>query len=415
MHLLALSLALAASTTAQKIDFASIASSHPYTVPFFATGVTTQHISYNPTKAASSVKSYFTAHPWSQWPSSTGLRKRSTCDPQPTGAGPVPTPDTAEAFVAYAPFVKIASSAATPFGYQKTFTALNASNFAYSYLGFTYISSYDPNICSTKCNAMNGCASFNIYYERGPTVEPGTACPNPASTTTIKCAFWGGPVSAANALNDGQWREDFHVVIAGSNGYVRQNGLTCGGQSPKGYSPLAALGNATTVSPLDCNGVESYMGYQAFSDGPFDANLCATVCTAASAYNAAQPVSSGKPQLCKFFTAYILNVNGVGVSQICALYSEYWNSSYSTNFGQWRGEDRYTIDYSFSAYNLTDSGATCPGQAPKAAAAAAAGPAAGLYGSFSSYYGSYPSMPAAGWAAGSWSSSCTSTTKPTGM
>jgi hypothetical protein len=93
------------------------------------------------------------------------------------------------------------------------------------YLGVALLTSYDVNACSAKCNAIKGCNSFNLYHERDPSQEPGTGntCANPCSTTNIKCAFFSGSVSASDATNKGQFRNKFHVVIAGSNGYT--NGL----------------------------------------------------------------------------------------------------------------------------------------------------------------------------------------------
>ena len=107
------------------------------------------------------------------------------------------------------------SNAAVPMGYTQAFSDLQASSQAYGYMGYAVLTRYDSNVCAAKCNAINGCIAFNLYFERDPTVEPGTSCANPASTTTIKCVFWGGPLSVDNALNKGQWRTNFQVVIAG--------------------------------------------------------------------------------------------------------------------------------------------------------------------------------------------------------
>jgi hypothetical protein len=122
--------------------------------------------------------------------------------------------------------------------------------------------SVDSNLCASKCNAINGCISFNLYYERDPSVEPGTGntgCSNPASTTNIKCVFWGGPVNSGNALNNGQWRNQFQVVIAGSNGYVNNTVA----QVP-GYAVATPLGNAAINPPYDSFGFDSYMGSAMF-------------------------------------------------------------------------------------------------------------------------------------------------------
>jgi hypothetical protein len=117
---------------------------------------------------------------------SSTLRRRGTCAAQASGSGPVPSPDTASAFLSYSAFASAASAAATPSGYTQAFKNLNASNNAYGYLGFTNLASYDSEKCASKCNAISGCAAFNLYYERDPSKDPGTGCENPSSTTNIK-------------------------------------------------------------------------------------------------------------------------------------------------------------------------------------------------------------------------------------
>jgi hypothetical protein len=58
-------------------------------------------------------------------------------------------------------------------------------------------------------------------FEGDPSLNPdASSCPNPPSTINIKCVFWGGAATAANANNFGQWRDNFQVLIAGSNGYI---------------------------------------------------------------------------------------------------------------------------------------------------------------------------------------------------
>lgn len=119
-------------------------------------------------------------------------------------------------------------------------------------MGYTTLQSYDVNTCANKCNAINGCVAINIYFERDPSVDPGSGssgCANPSSTTNIKCVFWGGPVSKDNALNAGQFRNQFQVVITGSNGYVN-NSIA----SPAGYGPAVPLGNAAINAPYDTYG-----------------------------------------------------------------------------------------------------------------------------------------------------------------
>ncbi|KAI7526860.1 glycoside hydrolase, partial [Hortaea werneckii] len=254
--------------------------------------------------------------------------KRAACASQPAGAGPVPSPDTASKFQNNPTFASAAVGASPPSGYSQTFSNLQASNNAYGYMGYTTLQSYNPQQCANKCNAITGCVAINIYFERDPAVEPAAGCPNPASTTNIKCVFWGGPVTKENALNTGQYRNQFQVVIAGSNGYV-SNSVA----SPAGYGPATPLGNAAINAPYDKYGFDSYMGSAIFTSGPFNAQLCADACSMKSAYNRAHPPTDGSPvQTCQFFNTYILYMNGPSnpQGQYCAMYSESWPASYAT-------------------------------------------------------------------------------------
>ncbi len=89
---------------------------------------------------------------------------------------------------------------------------------ANSYLGLTTLQTYDTISCQQHCDAADLCTAFNIYIERDPSVKPATGCDNPSSITNFKCTLWGSGVTAAAAVNNGQYRDNFHVVITGSNG-----------------------------------------------------------------------------------------------------------------------------------------------------------------------------------------------------
>lgn len=150
--------------------------------------------------------------------------------------------------------------------------------------------------------------SFNLFYERDPSAEPGAGCPDPPSVTNIKCVAWGGPVSQANANNKGQYREQFQVVIAGSNGYQSKAIAEPEGYGP--YGPALVLGNKAINAPLDVNGFDTYMGSVVFSTGAFDATLCAAACDEKSKYHLAHPPSDGTPvQTCQFFNTYLIYIN----------------------------------------------------------------------------------------------------------
>ncbi|CAJ2503499.1 Uu.00g108930.m01.CDS01 [Anthostomella pinea] len=278
------------------------------------------------------------------------LAARTACEVQPTGAGPVPDVDNDDSFLKFADFSDAATSALVPSGYQQTYTDLQASSIAYGYLGYRTLDSYDTSACAAQCDTITGCSGVNIYFERDPTVEPAADCPNPPSTTVIKCVLWGGYVAAENAKNDGQWRDDFHVVIAGSNGYMKTAVPAVSGFEGE------SLGNSTINAPNNCLGQNTYMGSKIFSTSIFDPSLCGAACTSQNQYNVAHPPAQGEPMICTFFTTYLMAKNGNSQGQYCAMYTQSWDSSYAVNDGQWRGQDHYTVEYAFSYSNATSSG-----------------------------------------------------------
>ena len=97
---------------------------------------------------------------------------------------------------------------------------MNATTLTHDYLGYKTMSSYNVTECAMICDAMETCVAFNTFFERNPTLNPNATegCPNPPSTTNIKCAWWSTPINETSATNSGENREDFQVVIAGSNG-----------------------------------------------------------------------------------------------------------------------------------------------------------------------------------------------------
>jgi len=56
---------------------------------------------------------------------------------------------------------------------------------------------------------------------RDPILNPAPGCTNPTATTNIGCTLYGAPPTSANLTNVGQFRQQFQVVIAGSNGYAK--------------------------------------------------------------------------------------------------------------------------------------------------------------------------------------------------
>ncbi|KAF2165781.1 hypothetical protein M409DRAFT_55649 [Zasmidium cellare ATCC 36951] len=257
--------------------------------------------------------------------------------------------DTPDAFLQIGTFAQTALKASAPAGYSQVYVNKNGSSeFIYPYMGFTTLSSYDTAECSKRCDAISGCQSINIYFERDPSIEPTAGCTNPASSTVIKCVYWGSPVTPDSTTNTGQWRKNFKVLVAGSNGYVNTTH-----SHPKGYDDLIYLNNSAIIAPPNCRGYETYMGVKIFQNKPFSIDLCASACSASSEYNRAHPDKTGYFQTCQFFNTYILYNETRSVGQYCALYNETWGKEFATNFGQWRNGRRFTLGSSWMVSNST--------------------------------------------------------------
>ncbi|PNS19527.1 Sporulation-specific protein 5 [Sphaceloma murrayae] len=350
-------LAGSALTSAQGIDFGLVEALPDVTYSTAPASVTAQVVTYDVSSILSSAIPQITDTdiPATTLIAPVSLTKRAACDVQPTGAsGYAYSPDAATAFKTAPVFASAALAAPTPAGYNLAFSNANAANNAYGYMGYTNLKTYDTELCASKCNAMLGCQAVNVYFERAPKVDPGTNCQNPAGQTYIKCAFWGGPVTTENANNYGQFRSQFQVVIAGSNGYQNRSIAT-----PAGYSSPTYLGNAAINAPYDTEGADSYMGVAIFTSGPFSTQLCADACAMKTDYNTRNPPDNGPVQTCQFFNTYILYINNSQhlQGQYCAMYSESWSQKVATNKGQYRGSDKYLITNSFAFANAHSPGA----------------------------------------------------------
>lgn len=282
------------------------------------------------------------------------FKRDGTCASQPSGSGLVTSPDTPEAFLANPTYTHTANNAVTPDGYTVVMQNGNASLSASNYMGLTTLTSYDTLGCASRCDQASGCEAFNMYIERDPTLDPNAdSCPNPPSLTNYKCTLWGAPVSATEATNNGQWRDSFQVVIAGSNAYNKASppsAVNC-------FDGPTELGGAINA-PLNQQGQNTYMGYKyhPFSQTQgYDPSTCAADCTSQTAYDSRHPAADGSYQTCVFFNAYVLSLNSVPQGLYCSLYNQTWIPSYATNYGQYRGSDRYTVSRSYS-YSLISSG-----------------------------------------------------------
>ncbi|CAD0097303.1 unnamed protein product [Aureobasidium mustum] len=277
------------------------------------------------------------------------------CVAQPTGIAYKSSPDTPDAFLADPYYSSVANSAAAaPTGYSTSFTNLTASNNALGYLGYSLMNTYDPSVCASRCDKIDGCQSINVYFERDPSVDPNdSSCSNPTSYTQIKCVYWGGPVTASNAVNNGQWRNNFRVVIAGSNGYSNKSIDT-----PAGYTAPSYLGNAAiNAPPTDCAGYNNSLAGYLWTSGPFNDGLCATACSAYSAASLANAAANGGiAQTCQFFNTYVLKADGKDAGQYCALYQQSFSSSSGTSSKTTLNGITYTFGYSYTSTNATSSG-----------------------------------------------------------
>ncbi|KAI9851590.1 MAG: hypothetical protein M1838_003302 [Thelocarpon superellum] len=321
----------------QNIDFDAIKSAPSPTVTGPPIDASAQTISPNLASASS-----IAAHP-----TTPSMDKRGVNDPcgiQPAGSGPVPTPDTAEAFLADTELQQASLNATTPDGFEVAFSNLQASVNGNIYLGLTTIASYDPETCAQLCNAKDGCQGFNIYFERDPSLNPADGCSDPPSVTDVKCTLWGGGVTEAMANNAGEDRVDFRVVIAGSNGY----NITANPAPISGFDGPTKLGGAINAPML--NGTNTYQGVKFFRTS-YDPSVCATACLAQTAYNQ-EHAMNGSYTACNFFVAYVSSVNDQVEGLYCALYSVPWDPSYATNEGQWQDGDWYSNTRAYS-YTLS--------------------------------------------------------------
>ncbi|KAH7057062.1 hypothetical protein B0J12DRAFT_696947 [Macrophomina phaseolina] len=291
------------------------------------------------------------------------LQKRTACAPQATISNYYNVDVSSyEKFKADTVIASVANAAPTPQGYFQNFKNKDAANSAYAYLGYTVVDTgYDVDSCAKACTNKEGCLAFNIYFERDPVVEPGSTCENPDAFANIKCSFWGSALDAATATNDGQWRAQFRVGIAGSNAYTSYKV----GGSIDGWADPLSLDNAALNAPLrDCAGTWTYMGYKLFQNGPFDSSLCAAACDAQTKYNIAHPPSSGYTPLCAAFGTYLLTkTNSTGSyiqGQMCTMYTSAWGKDYAVNTASYDDSigAKYTYSYSFF-YSKTELQPVC--------------------------------------------------------
>lgn len=276
-------------------------------------------------------------------------RSQDECAPQPGGYGPHVEPDTVEAFENYPYFHAQAQSAITPKNYTNSFRDLNASVSQNSYLTYKVLQSYSVSDCASFCDNTNLCLGFNIYVERDPSVNPSndessnaTYCPNPPSITNYKCSLFGSSVNASAATNNGQYRIDFHVVIAGSNGYSKA--AVAPPPSLPGYS-----------APENCDGAAisaggSYAMGSKFFPGPFNPLLCSIYAKAQNDKNKASAQATGKKSFTPVnsFNAYMVLKNGFAQGTYCVLFDTKLSTEYAAYTGGWASDSFFGVETSYT-------------------------------------------------------------------
>jgi hypothetical protein len=319
---------------------------------------------------------------------SIGRAQSDDCSSQPSllvGSGPVATPDTPvrkvapfqyatityqsqTAFYALPAISDAAYDSPTPANYTLSYSNLQASSNAEGYQGWSALTSYNTTECARLCNANDRCIAFNILFERSPSVEPGVdICTDPPSTSTyltlplnarfnkipalIKCVLWSGEVSPKNAINTGETRSQFKVLIAGSNGYNKLKP-----PPPPGYLEPINLKKYAISAPTCSNGVQTGISqiFNATND-PYNVTRAAQWCD--TQYTRSRP--------CYFFNCY-LGTYAAGpqigrvFGQICDFYTSPWGKEYATK--------RQTF-FDGPALDISGSFAFVSGNAPGACAA----------------------------------------------
>jgi hypothetical protein len=135
--------------------------------------------------------------------------------------GTVPGDGSVAAYLDSSNALRVAAqTAGTPSGYKKEYTDLIFTTEQIGYLTYKVIAdgTYSVQQCADFCDGEKFCLGFNIYFERDPKLNPATGCTNPDPVTNVKCAIFGYPVSQNSVINKGQSRQQFQVIMVGSNG-----------------------------------------------------------------------------------------------------------------------------------------------------------------------------------------------------
>jgi len=128
-----------------------------------------------------------------------------------------------------------------------------------------------------------------------------------------------------------------------------------------GYNKLAAPSKIDSFkSPTELAGAiqapSGFMGSKYFS-GAYNPAVCVQSCIGTNTHSHKHPRSDGTYDPCNFVNSYVLSKNGVPQGTYCSMYTTTWLKKISTNYGQWRGADQYTVSQSYGwTLSATDSG-----------------------------------------------------------
>ncbi|KAB2577062.1 hypothetical protein BFW01_g2297 [Lasiodiplodia theobromae] len=278
------------------------------------------------------------------------VEKREACQTY-SGAGPVVTSAPSD-WVNAEVLTNPALTADVPSGYEAapSFTNLQGAVQQMGYLTVKTLDSYSPAQCASYCDDEPLCMGFNVYFERDPSEDTSCASDgNPDSITTIACTLYAYHVAASKATNTGQYRDNFQVVITGSNGYNKDSSKQSftsidGYQAPQNFEDACI--NAPTYNDFD-----SYITYTTYTDA-YDPRVCAKACDAQTEYDKEHPNDDQEYKACNYFVAYVMAKNEEPQGLFCALYSLPWNSTYAVNTGYSWSSDVYTI-YNSLAYTVS--------------------------------------------------------------
>jgi hypothetical protein len=218
-------------------------------------------------------------------------------------------------------------------------------------LGLETLKYYNVEECAEYCNNKTLCTGFNIFFERDPSLNPSDNCTQPASITNYKCTLWGSGVDTASANNYGDYRGQFQVVIAGSDGFEKTN-TTAPSQCPGWQPPQQCPGDGSNAHnhPSTCIGNH-------FFPGPYDPSICAAYAQAQNTVNQKSPfwvkwvqyfTGNYNPLKCDFFNSYMLRKNGHPLGTYCALFSQEYEVSEASYVAGWQGSDYWSIESSWS-------------------------------------------------------------------